>query len=181
MAHLVVAEQVCVSLNLDKILFIPCASPPHKNHRIITPAAHRLEMVRLAIAGNSAFEASDLEIKRGGVSFTVDTLEHLHTQIPLNKEDLYLIVGADSLVEMVSWRSAERIFQLCRVVAVGRPNIDLQQDFADYRNDAIRLNTPLLAISSSEVRERVKAGQSIRYLVPKEVEEFIRKNKLYQG
>ncbi len=180
-AHLVVAEQVRDSLNLDKIFFIPCASPPHKTLRIITSAAHRLEMVRLATVGDAAFIASDLEIKRGGLSYTVDTLEQILAQNAVREEDLFLIIGADSLAEMASWRSAGRIFELCRVVAVSRPNSDLRREFADFRKNAIRLNTPLLGISSSELRERVKAGESIHYLVPPKVEEYILKNELYKA
>jgi len=175
-----VAEQVRDSLNLDKVLFIPCANPPHKNHVVITPAAHRLEMVRLAVADNAAFEASDLEIKRGGVSFTVDTLEELHAQYALRSNDLFLIIGADSLAEMASWHRAERIFDLCRVVAVSRPGIELHQEFSDFRNDAIRLATPPLGISSSELRERIKTGRSVRYLLPRKVQEYILRHELYK-
>lgn len=177
--HLIIADRVREILGLDKILFVPCANPPHKNNRNITPAVHRLHMLRLAIAGNACFEISEMEIERGGISYTVDTLEQLASQHAYKRAEIFYIIGADSLAEMTSWRNPERIFELCQVVVVNRPQAAPQVEFSDFRSKAIRLNTPLLDISSSELRRRAGDGKSIRHLVTREVEEYIVKNRLY--
>jgi len=177
-AHLILAERVRETLQLQELLFIPCATPPHKGGRRITPAHHRLEMLRLAIAGNDYFKVSDIEIQRGGISYTVDTLEALTKQLRLNKENLFLIIGADNLKEIHTWKNPERIFQLATVVAVQRPAYSDNARVSEF--DVIRVKAPLLEISSSDIRMAVREGKSIKYLVPIEVENYIYQNKLYK-
>lgn len=187
LGHLVIAERAVEALRLDRVLFIPCAVPPHKDAAGLTPGRHRLAMVRLAVRGNPRFRASDMELRRGGVSYTVETLERLRA-VHGPRARLWFIIGADSLWELSTWREYRRLLGLCTVVTAGRPGSDTQTwrgAGAFSRAEAAALkahffDAPLIDISSTEIRRRRRAGLSIRYLVPEAVERYIAAHGLYR-
>ncbi|MDZ7269995.1 MAG: nicotinate-nucleotide adenylyltransferase [candidate division KSB1 bacterium] len=179
-AHLIVAEWVREEMGLDRVLFVPAALPPHKTDRMLSPAWQRLAMVRLATAGSPWFEASDLEIRRGGVSYTIETVRALRQQYKLQPHELFLIIGSDSLKDMGSWREPESIFAESAVVVVPRPGFDPSEAPPQFASKATLIAAPLVEISSSEIRERVRSGKSIRYLVPPGVERLINEHGLYR-
>jgi nicotinate-nucleotide adenylyltransferase len=178
LGHLVVAEHVREELELDRILFVPSAVSPHKQHRDLVAPAYRLEMVRLSIIGQPLFESSSIEIARGGVSFTVDTLETLKRDNP--EARLHLLMGMDNLDEFTTWRSPERIVDLSRVVIMTRPGFRTNSVPESFMREFHFCQVPEIGISSSEIRERIKKRRSIRYLVPRAVESYIYYRRLYQ-
>ena len=200
--HLAAAEEVRVRLRLDRILFIPSFLPPHKLDEDVPSAIHRMEMVRLASQENAAFEISDIEIRRGGRSYTIDTIEDLHRANP--DAELFFLTGLDSFLEIQTWNHWERLISLCRFVVLSRPgyhfsdllkinfmisarevlmqldNGALQEAVVRTGSFTIHLQTiPLYDISSTDIRNRVKGGKSIKYLLPEPVETYIIKNRLY--
>lgn len=188
LGHLVIAEQAAEAFCVDRVLFIPCNIPPHKDAAGLTPGSHRLKMIGLAVRGNPRFRASDIELRRGGISYTVETLEQLRGMYG-PRAKLWFVIGADSLRELASWRDYRRILGLCTVVTAGRPGSDLgawRGGGAFSRDEVARLrrriiSTPLIGISSSEIRRRRRAGLSVRYLVPPAVERYIVEHGLYRG
>lgn len=184
--HLLMAESAREQSRLDQVLFVPAAVPPHKQSWHVSEAAQRIEMLELAIGGNEAFAVSRIEIDRGGVSFTVDTLAELRRQQP--ESELFLILGADSLVDLPSWREPRKIAELATIVACGRPGIELELTalaghLPAESIEAIgrhRVEMPLIGISSREIRRRVAAGSSIRYQTPRAVEKYIESHGLYR-
>ncbi|MBC7185565.1 MAG: nicotinate-nucleotide adenylyltransferase [Calditrichaeota bacterium] len=180
LAHLILADWVREEEKLDRVLFVPADTPPHKVHRSLSPAWQRLAMVRLATAGCPYFEVSDLEMRRGGISYTVDTVLAVREIYGLGSDQLFLIIGSDSLHEMDTWREPERIFAECQVVVVPRPGYDPAEAPPRFAAKARLSRAPLVEISSSQIRERVCAGKSIRYLVPSSVERFIKEQGLYR-
>jgi nicotinate-nucleotide adenylyltransferase len=177
LGHLIVAESASESLNLDKVLFIPCASPPHKSSILLADPGCRLEMVKLATSGNTHFEVSDVEIERGGRSYTVDTLRALTALFP--HAELYLLIGIDNLLDLHTWKEPEEIFALSEVVAINRPGFDTADVRKDYLRRVTFLRYPSIDISSSEIRRKAKMGKSIKYLVPSAVESYILKHGAY--
>ena len=188
LGHLILAEQARERLRLDEVLFLPAAAPPHKQSREITSGARRLEMVELAIAGNACFSASDLEWRREGLSYTVDTLRELRIERP--DACLFLLLGADSLHDLPQWHQPEEIARLARIAVVERPGsppIDvraLAPPLTDEQAAAVAehlVPIPLIEISSTAIRQRAAAGRSIRYLVPPAVEAYIDAHGLYRS
>lgn len=183
LAHLVLAERAREDLVLDRLLLIPNARPPHKPSGETTPGKDRLEMLELAAAGNDRLSPSDREIRRGGVSFTVETLRELAGEFP--GEVLVLVLGEDALADLPSWREPEQIVRLAEL-AVARRTSEKGARFkaSEERLPAgariRRVEMPLLEISSSEIRARVARGKSIRYLVPAAVEAYIHSRGLYR-
>ncbi len=189
LAHLMMAEQARELLRLDTVLFIPARIPPHKISLSLAPAEQRLDMLRLAIAGNPAFEASDIELRREGPSFTIDTIEELRRRYGESAEICFLI-GLDSVSELGTWREIRRLAVRCRIVPLDRPGARepeaaaLAQAVGEEEARAIlsrRIRMPLMGISSSDIRARIAAGRSIRYLVPQAVEEYIQRRGLYRA
>ncbi len=200
--HLAAAEEVRDRLKLDRVLFIPSFQPPHKRENDVPSAVHRMEMVRLAAAHNQFFDPSDIELKRGGRSYTIDTIEALRESYP--GIDLYFITGLDSFLEIQTWNHWEQLLTLCTFVVLSRPGYQftdlLKIDFmlpaqdqvlkldrgelvhVDFRAGAWSVYLeliPLYDISSTDIRTRVKEGRSIKYLLPEAVETYIIKHKLY--
>lgn len=174
LGHLILAQAACESLNLERIVFIPAFIQPHKQDKPVTPANLRLEMLRLAVAGNPRFTISEIEIARGGLSYTIDTIRGMEREYP--ESDLYLIIGADNVADIDTWKDPDEIFAHCRVAAANRKGYQPTGRFADR----IRIfDIPEIDISSSEIRNRIRTGRSIRYLVPAPVEEFIETRGLY--
>jgi nicotinate-nucleotide adenylyltransferase len=176
--HLIVVESVRDQLQLDRVLFIPSSSPPNKLDHTVAPARHRLEMTRLAIDGAPAFELSDIEARRGGVSYTVETLRELSTANP--RAELCVLIGADNLAEFQTWKSPDDILSVAQLVAMARPGYEKQSGASKFDRLATFVHVPQIGISSTEIRRRVKMGRSIRYLVPKNVEEYIGRTGLYR-
>ncbi len=175
--HLVVAERVAEAEQLARVLFLPAGRPPHKQGRTFAPAADRLAMVERAVAGNPRFAVSAIELESDGPSFTIDTVRRLKAE---GASHLALILGADSLVELGTWRRPEALLGECRVIVVERPGFDLAGALPAFRQSAHMIDAPRLDISSSDIRARVRAGLSIRYLVPEAVREYIAEHGLYR-
>jgi nicotinate-nucleotide adenylyltransferase len=184
LGHLKVAEEVTARLNLSEIIFMPAGQPWLKAHNIISSAEHRLEMVRLAIAGRPAFKLSTMEIERAGPTYTVDTLAELGRQLGPGQE-LFFILGWDNLTQLPEWREPSRLIKLCQLVAVPRvdyppPDLkSLESALPGLTQRVILLDEPRIDISASEIRRRVGRGLSIHHLVPEPVDEYIRQHKLY--
>ena len=180
-AHLVIAEAAREALSLDVILFVPAGEPWRKSHRTITAAEHRLALLRSAIAGNDAFGVSDVELRRGGPSYTADTLEALAGE--RLDDAFWFIVGADALADMPQWHEPERIVNHARLAVAPRDVQDANvavQGVAEFRDRIDLFLAPRMEVSSTDIRERVAAGRSIRYLVPDGVREYIVEQGLYR-
>lgn len=177
-AHCIVAESVRQQLELDKIIFIPSGNPPLKNS---IPEEHRMAMALLAFGNNENFIVSDIEVQQPEVkSYTVDTLIRLH-EIYENSVSLVLIIGYDNLITLNQWKQPERLFELAEVVVVNRPEYDVKKSKPEHNEKATFVKVPHLEISSTQIRKMVSEGKSVRYLVNEDVEDYIKKNKLYLG
>ncbi len=184
LGHLATAESVREIFSLDEILFIPAARPPHKLKRHVTDEIHRLAMTTLATRSNKFFRVSDMELKRSGLSYTLDTMDELHKNFGATTE-LFFIIGADSLADLSKWHEAKKLVARSHFIATTRPGVDVdfsatEKFFGTAASKHIhRVTTPAIEISSTEIRERVKSGRSIKYLVPEAVEEYILREGLY--
>ncbi len=177
-AHLLIAQYITEALNLQKIIFIPSAHPPHK--AVYSSSEHRFKMVQLAIQKNAAFEGSDFEIKKKGVSFSVDTITELKKRLDIDKQNLFWIIGSDNFVDFPNWKDPDKIFDLCNVVVFPRNADDFEKAPNEYQEQTLYLkDTPLLDISSTRIRSLVKGKRSIEYWVPRAVEAFIHSERLY--
>ena len=199
--HLRSVEEVREAFSLDRVLFIPTSIPPHKKRQPNTTARERLEMVRLAIAKNTGFGISTIELSRPGKSYSIDTLRYF-SQRKGPRDALYFILGQDAFRLIGSWKDFEEIFPLCHLIVTSRPGsgnslslagmpvavrrlfcYDRRRNF--YRHESgtqiffFRITD--IAISASDIRDRLKEGRSIRYLVPLEVEAYIKKRGLYRA
>jgi nicotinate-nucleotide adenylyltransferase len=183
MGHVVMAQEALDQLDLDRVVFMPVAVPPHKEAREDPGAAERLELCRLAVAGDDRFGVSTLEIERGGPSFTVDTLRRLHDVEP--EHDLTFIVGGDMAQSLPAWREPEAILALARLAVAEREGVR-REDIARrleplHRGDrVVFFDMPRIDVSSSSIRRRVADGRPIRYLVPDAVAEAIAEHGLYR-
>lgn len=185
--HLRAAEEVLEGFGLERVIFVPAGQPPHKSSSEVTPAEHRYLMTLLATADHPRFEVSRIEIDRKGPSYTLDTLREMR-QVFGPQIGLYFITGLDAIMEIRTWQGFKELFKLADFVAVARPG---------YTMESLRLledslgkecfskvhpfPVTLLAISSRDIRRRVREGKSIRYLVPREVMEYVEKEGLYLG
>lgn len=182
--HLLVAEEVRARLEPAEVLFVPAGQPWLKLNNAISPAQHRLEMVRLAIAGKTYFKLSTMEIERPGPTYTVDTIAQLQTQLNAGDE-LFFILGWDNLNQLPQWHQPQRLIKMCRLVAVPRvdsPTPDLgslEAAIPGLKGKVILLDEPRIDINASEIRERVAQGLSISQLVPEPVERYIKEHRLY--
>ena len=183
--HLMTAEAVRDEYDMEKVLFIPAAQPPHKLGRKISSAEDRYMMTVLATCSNPYFEVSDIELRREGPSYTVDTVRAL-IRASGGDTDYYFIVGTDIIREIHTWERIEELLAICPFIAASRPGC---RPDAERRRDLLGdlgvrqihlLNTPELEISSTDIRERVAEGRSIKYIVPPEVEHYIYKKGLYR-
>lgn len=181
--HLIIAETALESLELDKVIFAPAGSPPHKNGLDIASAGERFQLVELAIATNPRFEASRIDLQQSGPSFTWQLLERLHELHP--GTDVTFLMGADSLVNFETWKRPERILELARIGIADRPGNPIADEDWDevpgLRSRVDIIPSPMCDISSTDIRERIAAGKSIRYLVPDAVRYRIQQARLYSG
>ena len=184
--HLAAAEAARVEFGLCKVIFMPAGNPPHKQSQKISDAEHRYRMTALATSSNSGFEVSRLEVDKAGITYTFDTMEELRS-IYGEAPEIYFITGADAVLELLTWYKIGELLTLCKFIAVTRPGFDiwkLEQKIAEitskYDGEIICLEVPLLEISSTDIRERIRSGKPVKYLLPEEVEAYIHKNGLYK-
>ena len=186
LGHLWLATLALDALRLDRVLFMPASQPPHKRGRRVTPATDRLLMTRLAIADSSGFELSPIELERPGPSFTVDSITELR-RIHGTAARLFLIMAADSLAHIDTWREPDRLLGLVEWAIGPRPRTDaptreaLVARFGRAARRIHLLTGPGLDLSSTEIRRRVASGRTIRYLVPRSVEQLIHERGLYRA
>ncbi len=174
LGHLIAAEKVREACVLDEVLFVPAALPPHKAGQSISESYHRLAMTELATQDNASFDVSDIELVRSGPSYTFDTLLALRSPMKV----LSLIIGYDNFATFDTWHRYKEIAQLATLIVVARgPDRD---DAADLPENVKLLELPLIDISSTEIRARVREGKSVRYLVPEPVREYIEREGLYR-
>jgi nicotinate-nucleotide adenylyltransferase len=174
--HLVAAEEARSALDLAKVLFVPAGSPWQKERDDVSAGDHRLAMTQLATEDNPSFDVSTIELDREGPTYTIDTLRAVHEQYPA--DDLYFITGADAISQILTWKDPDEILELACFVAVTRPGHDLG-DLRERGERIVILEIPALAISSTDIRERVASGRPIRYLVPDQVRRYIDEQALY--
>jgi nicotinate-nucleotide adenylyltransferase len=174
--HLIAAEDAAAALGLDRVSFIPTGTHPLKNARVEAPAELRLRMIRAATAGNDLFGVDGRELARPGPSYTVDTLRELSAENPT--AELFLLIGADILAELHRWHRIEEVAERARIAVMSRPEAPMQRPAVEL--DLVRVDVTHVAISSSEIRERVRAGRPYRYLVPAAVYEIIERSALYR-
>ena len=185
--HLILAETCREECGLDEVLFLPAATPPHKQNHQLSSASDRIEMLQLAIGGHDAMRISTLEIDRGGISYTVDTLRSIKQDF--SGAELYLLIGADTLFDLANWREPAEVCELAIPVVFrrqGSPEPDLTvlrgivseellETISQYQVEA-----PTIELNSTDLRQRAREGRSLRFRTPRAVEQFILTNKLYR-
>lgn len=183
--HLVAAEEARCALRLEKVLFVPAGEPAHKEPGDVSLALHRVRMVGLAVATNSFFELSTVDVARPGKSYTVDTVTRLRRQMG-EEADLFFIVGMDSLGELTTWKEPDKLVSLCRLAVVNRPPYRLmdlailEQQIPGISDRVDLVKMPGIDISASDLRLRVATGLPVKYLVPEPVEQYIKEKGLYR-
>jgi nicotinate-nucleotide adenylyltransferase len=179
--HLFLAEAARVQFELERVLFIPNGTPPHKKEYNLTPAQHRFEMTRIATATNRFFECNDTEMHRTGPSYAVDTLTSLKCAWP--DAELFYITGVDAVAEILTWRDHAKVMHQTRFIAASRPGFDSNvlatRLPGPYLERILHISTVGVDISSTEIRGRLVSALPVRYLVPDEVLEYIRLHRLY--
>lgn len=187
LGHLVMAQDAGEAFGLSRIIFVPAAIPPHKLTQTLVTPSQRLDMVRLALGDREAWDVSDEEARRGGVSYSIDTVRHFMTLYP--EVDLHFIIGGDTLPELHTWKDINELLDLCKFITMVRPGFDPET----LRNHNLHLDPKhiddlisrvtvghIFDISSTEIRVRVAKNQSIRYLVPDAVDRYIHEHQLYR-
>ena len=182
--HLIVAGEVMAGLGLAAVIFVPAGQPWLKADWLITPAEHRLQMLRLALADKPDFKISTVEIERAGPSYTVDTMAELREKAG-SDDELFFILGQDNLAQIPQWQEPSRLMEMCYLVAVNRPGAprpklkSLEKSLPGISPRVMLLDRPEIDISASDIRERVARGLSVRHLVPEPVNRYIKENGLY--
>ena len=183
--HLILSEYVRVKCGLDKIIFIPTGFTPHKDDSKVEDSEIRLKMSKIATISNPYFEVSDMETYRTSISYTVDTLKEFKALY--SNDELYFIIGADSLFQLPTWKDYEKIIATTNLIVANRPggkNHLIEDKIKEYTDEfggnIIQVTSPLIDISSSDIRNRVRNNESIKYLIPDNVEQYIAKNNLYK-
>ena len=179
LGHLIIAQEALATCGLDRVLFVPSADPPHKRVADVAPAEARARMVALALDGRSRFELCRIELDRTGTSYTVETLKQLRCERGAGTE-FYLVIGADSALEMSTWCDPHGVLDLARVTVMSRPGFPPEDVDGRIAARMCFLDSPLLEISSSQIRSRVRTGLPIRYWVPDDVARFIEARGLYR-
>jgi len=179
-AHAIIAESLLDQFGLDKILFLPAYLAPHKSSQDCSAIQHRVAMVRLAIAGNPRFELSTLEADREGISYTIDTINAINRVYHLSREDFYFLIGSDSLMELHRWRQPQEILRRVTLLVAPRPGFDPGRVQPEFLAEVQFIQSPVIEISSSRIREKLRCGESIRYLVNPAVEAYICEHQLYR-
>lgn len=183
--HLILAEEARDQLDLSIVYFVPAGDPPHKRERRLAPVAERLRMIELATADNPIFQPSRVDADRPGPHYTLDMVHVFRDQLPPGGE-LYFLMGFDSLTELPRWHRPAELLAACRLVALTRYNVPLDWAYLEAQLPGLRqrvtlLDMPELEIASNQIQARVRAGRSIRYLVPEAVRDYIATQGLYQA
>lgn len=184
--HLIVAEDMLIKKNLDRVIFVPCGTPPHKKEENLLKASLRYTLLKLAIEGDDRFLVDDLELNRAGYSFTIDTMTELTQKY--SQDSLFFIIGADSLFELHKWKDAQILVEKFSFIIARRDKFDLTEEaietipFPNHLKDKLKngiVFTPMIDVSSTLIRDRLNNNNSIRYLVPEKVREYIEEKKLF--
>jgi len=182
--HLLLADEVAEALSLDRVLFVPAAAPPHKPAAQLAPAPDRYAMVELAVAGHPKFVVSDLELRRSGPSYTVDTLAALG----LPRPELFLIMGSETFLDLLAWRAPQRVASLAQLVVVPRLGSVFDPESSAVRKvvheigqEPVVVHATSLPISASDLRRRARDGRSLAYRLPPAVASYIQAKRLYRG
>ena len=183
--HLILAETARDTLRLDKVYFVPAADPPHKQGRVVARAEDRIAMLKMAIADNDAFEISLIDVNRKGPDYTADMLVIARERLLKPGDDLWFLMGLDSVIDFPNWHEPERIRQLARLAAATRPGFDidwepLERALPGISHEVTLLPMPGVDISSNNIRRRILHGSSIRYLLPECVRQYIYDRGLYR-
>lgn len=181
--HLVLAEQVRTRFQMDKIIFIPSGNPPHKEN--IASKDHRYDMTKLAIEDNEFFEISRIELDQDHKTYTIDTVKRLR-ELYGTETEVFFITGADMIIDLPTWKNFDELVKLCKFIGSTRPGVDYTEMsnqidalVREFKADITITQVPALAISSTDIRRRIKYNLSIRYLLPKATEDYIHSNGLY--
>lgn len=177
--HLLIAQTICEAEEFDKIIFVPASKNPHKTKDATSSVERRLEMLKSAVAENPHFEISDVEIKRGGISYSIDTIRYIKETQKLKKDDLYFLIGSDILKNFTKWNQPEAILDECHVIVAIRPGFNPSQIPNWILSQIQFANIPRFELSSTQIRKRWRENKTIRYMVTQPVWEFINKNSLY--
>ncbi|MEK7263424.1 MAG: nicotinate-nucleotide adenylyltransferase [Bacteroidota bacterium] len=175
--HLIIAESVREKLQLDNVIFVPAGQPPHKSSQPMLEAMLRLKLLQLAIASQPQFIIDEIELQRIGLSYSVETLQYFAKKYP--HDALYFLIGADSFLELHTWKSPKEICSLATVVVMNRGGIEIKNE-TEFTRLVQFVRVPNIEISSTEIRQRVAMGKSIRYLVTPSVEEYITTHAIYK-
>ncbi len=179
--HLLIAQTICEAEHFERILFIPANYPPHKLSNEITPVNHRVNMLKSAITENPHFELSDLEIKRGGVSYSIDTIKTIKEEKKLQKDDIYFLIGSDTLLDFHTWKDPDKILKECKVTVAIRPGFKPSSIPGWILHNIQFANIPRFEISSTNIRKRWVQNKTIRYMVTQPVWEYINEHNLYSN
>ena len=177
--HLLIAQTVFESENFERLIFVPANISPAKKNGDSSSPNERSKMLEIALINNPNFEISDLEIKREGISYTIDTIREFVDDLKLDKEDLFFLMGSDTLKSFHTWKDPEEILNLCNIIVATRPGFT-PSDIPQWVLDSVRFaNIPRFEVSSTNIRRRWREGKTIRYMVTKEVWEYIDEKDLY--
>jgi len=177
--HLIVAQTIFEAEHFDKIVFVPAHTPPHKMERKISSVSLRLDMLKMATMDNPNFEISDIELKRGGISYSLETIQTYKEKTGLGREDLYYLIGSDSLKQFQSWQKPKAILEECQLIVAIRPGFR-PSDIPNWILAKVQFaNIPRIEISSTQIRARWVEDKTIRYMVTQPVWTFINKHNLY--
>ena len=177
--HLLIAQTVFESENFERLIFVPANISPAKKNGDSSSPNERSNMLEIALINNPNFEISDLEIKREGISYTIDTIREFVDDLKLDKEDLFFLMGSDTLKSFHTWKDPEEILNLCNIIVAIRPGFT-PSDIPQWVLDNVRFaNIPRFEVSSTNIRRRWREGKTIRYMVTKEVWEYIDEKDLY--
>lgn len=177
--HLIIAETLWSDFPLDRILFIPANIPPHKKNQSITTAQIRFKMIQLAVKDIPYMDVLDIELKNRGISYSIETIRSIKNSEDYCVDDLFMIIGGDSLSEFDTWKDPDKLLQEVQIIVISRPGFQYTETASVYKKSIITVDAPLIGISSSEIRNRVRLGNSIRYWVPDQVASYIQEKGLY--
>lgn len=185
LGHLLLAEEARFQLGLESVYFVPAGDPPHKQERAMTPVTHRVCMVELATATTDYFLVSRVDVDRSGPHYSVEMVQRLQAQLGIDVA-LFFLMGMDSLRDLATWRNPQRLLEQCTLAVFSRPDIGvdwpaLEAALPGVRERVILLQMPLVEISSSALRARVRAGAPVHHQVPYAVEAYLRKHRIYVG
>ena len=180
LGHLLIAQTISEAEEFDKIIFVPALKNPLKSKEIASSIENRLKMLEIAVEGNPHFDISDNEIKRGGYSYSIDTIRYIKKEHNLKRDELYFLIGSDILKSFHNWREPEKILEECQVIVALRPGFKPSSVPNWILSEIQFANIPRFELSATQIRKRWKEDKTIRYMVTQPVWEFINKNSLYQ-